>query len=540
MRLPAYSRVLLLVFPAVLFGVEQENCALRGTVLDGLSGRALAGIQVFAHTENSAVPVRRMSNAAGMFCFERLMPGDYGITAKGVGYLDARYGEKRPDGAGLILRLSAEQSQNPLTLKMTPQSVITGKLLDGEGDPIDRGQVKLLRRSWADGKVQPSQVNQTRSDEEGRFRLSQIAPGTYYMSAEAYAEGHPMRRDFLDEKGRPLQEQTVETYYRQSLWFEGATPIALKAGQEIDGLTLTLEKAGVHHLSGTVAPALLRGGAHSVLILDLSGTRRAAADEPIDKDGTFRAVSLPPARYLLIVAPFENSTEIRKEVDLTQGDVDGVVLEPVELLTLDAELRVEGTSAISKRGIVRRLFLFSRGMNRGDTGELDRAGRCKFEGIRPDTYSVAIDPEAPYYVKRILIDGEAQAGTTLDLRNRKAKRFEVILSPRVAAIQGRVSVNGQLHTGVTILLESETDPSESKSQVAGPNGEFGWKSLAPGKYRLYAFEDFDIEAWNDPELRRILAPKAVAVQLGEGQTLTTEVPLISASEFEDVVRKAGL
>lgn len=541
MRLPAYWRVLLLLFPAVLFGVEQEDCALRGTVSDSMSGRALARIQVFARTDASALPVRRISNAAGMFCFENLRPGDYGITTKGAGYLDASYGERRPGGAGLILRLSAGQSQKPLTVKMTPQSVITGKLLDAEGDPIERGRVQLLKRSWADRKVQASQVNQTETDEEGRFRLSQIAPGTYFVSATGRNnECCPMRRDFLDEKGHPFREQTIETYYKESLSFERATPIALKAGQEIDNLTLTLEGTEARHLSGTNAPALLGAGAHSVLIVDQSGTMRVAANELIGKDGSFRADSLAPARYLLAVGPFGNSTEIRKEVDLTQGDADGVVLEPVELLTLNAELRIEGANAISKRRVVDSLVLSSRTTNLFDTGELDAHGKCKFEGIRPDVYSVAIRPQEPYYVKRILIDGEPQAGTTLDLRNRKAKGFEVILSPRVAAVRGRVSVSGQLHTGVTILLEPENDPSESKSQVAGPNGELEWKSLTPGKYRLYAFEDFDSEAWNDPELGRILAPKAIEVQLGEGETLSVKVPLISASEFEDALRKAGL
>ncbi len=541
MRLSAYSRLLLLLLPAVLFGVEQEDCALQGTVRDVISGRALAGIQVFASTDASPVPVRRISNAAGMFCFEHLMPGDYGITAKGAVYLDARYGERRPDGAGLILRLSAGQSQKPLTVKMMPQSVITGKLLDVEGDPIERGQVQLLKRSWADSKVRPSQVDQTRTDEEGRFRLSRIAPGTYFLSAEAWDEGVPMRTDFLDEKGHPFREQTVETYYTESLSFERATPIALRAGQEIDGLTLTLEKTGTRHLSGRIAPALLDGGALSVLILELAQTNvRIAEDQPVEKDGSFRADSLAPARYLLVLAPFGSSTEIRKEVDLTGGDADGVVLEPVELLTLNSHVRVEGANATSKRGIVSRLVLFGSGMNPGATGELDRNGRCTFEGIRPGVYSVAIDSQEPYYVKRMVIDGETQAGTTLDLRNRKAKAFEVILSPRVAAIKGRVSIQGQLNTGVTILLEPESDPSESKSQVAGPNGEFEWKSLAPGKYRLYAFEDFDREAWNDPELGRILAPKAVALQLGEGETLTVEVPLISGAEFEDALRRAGL
>jgi hypothetical protein len=122
--------------------------------VSALSGRVVPKAQVFArmHADETAVPVRRIADNAGRFCLEDLQADDYEISAKRFG-LDASYGQKRPGGSGLVLRIRAGQVLQPVIVKMTPQARISGTLVDSDGVPIDGAVVQLLKRAWMERKV---------------------------------------------------------------------------------------------------------------------------------------------------------------------------------------------------------------------------------------------------------------------------------------------------------------------------------------------------------------------------------------------------
>lgn len=517
-------------------------CAIQGTVVDSLSGRAVPNAQVFVrpHGEETAVPVRRITDGSGRFCFERLEAGDYEVNAKRAGYLNASYGQRRPSGPGLVLRISAEQALPPLTVKMTPEARISGRLVDSGGDPIDGAEIELLRRSWINGKFQPAPAAQVPTDDQGRFRLGQLAPGTYFVSARPGLEFR--RREFLNDKGEPIREREIETYYNGSLSLQDATPVALKAGQEIAGLTLTLQKAGGRHISGRIAIALSEGERAWVQIIeDTEIRRRPVGHVWINKDGRFRVDGLLTSQYLVWGRIFrgDSTVQLEKQVDLRNGDAEGIVLEPVQPVELEVRVRVDGATTISKVPPIQQIYLAGNSMH-GSQGELQPNGTYKFEDVFPGVYEIEIATEGnSYFVKRVLVDGEVQADRKLDVQAGRPKSIEVILSSRVAAIKGQVARNRELTTGTMIILWDELEQSQSRSQVAGPNGEFEFKSLPPGKYRLYAFEDFDSDSWGSPELAVIFASKSVALDLHEGENRQVTLPLISAKEFQDALQRIG-
>ena len=90
-----------------------------------------------------------------------------------------------------------------------------------------------------------------------------------------------------------------------------------------------------------------------------------------------------------------------------------------------------------------------------------------------------------------------------------------------------------------MLLENELEPDLSKDQVAGADGRFHWSSLEPGKYRLYAFEDFDREEWGNPRLAELLASKSLELEIKEGEHRQVVLPLISVAEFQQALEKSA-
>src|SRR5205814_10438543 len=84
-----------------------------------------------------------------------------------------------------------------VVLRMSPQGVITGRVLDEDGDPVPNVGVQLLRYSFTQGKRQLQGWDQVSTNDLGEYRLYGLSPGKFYLSAAAnegmndqYDSGH--------------------------------------------------------------------------------------------------------------------------------------------------------------------------------------------------------------------------------------------------------------------------------------------------------------------------------------------------------------
>jgi uncharacterized protein (DUF2141 family) len=498
--------------------------------------RPLAGTEVFADPqEDSALPVRRLSDSKGDFCFEGLATGDYAIEATCARYLSTNYGAKRAGGAGLVLHIAGEASLSIAPIKMAPQAVISGLVLDEDGDPAPDAKVSLLKSRWTNGKQQPDLVRETVTDDRGRYRFSSLRAGSYSLVADPVREGPGMLTTmFLDEVGQPQRQIEVNTYYKNSLSFTEATPIRLSAGEELTNLSITLAKTESRHASGqacrelsNISPRLL------YLIGELNAGSRLSAPVTINDDGSFLAEGVRPGRYVL-----EGPGVKRQRVDLTGGDVDGLIVECPTPVDLSIMLHTEGGPAKPKCSIPRSLLLEPKERDMAQTAEAEATFENKFKAVVwPGRYQIATAVPS-CFVKRFLVDGVTQSANSFEIGNGTAASIDVLLSSAVASLDGQVSgVRDRLSEGSTLLLEKEREPDLSMEQVAGADGKFQWNSLEPGKYRLYAFEDFDREEWGNPRLAELLASKSLEFQIEEGEHRQVVVPLISVAEFQQAWEK---
>ena len=60
------------------------------------------------------------------------------------------------------------------------------------------------------------------------------------------------------------------------------------------------------------------------------------------------------------------------------------------------------------------------------------------------------------------------------------------------------------------------------------SGQFTFKSVAPGDYRVYAWEDVEYSAWMDPDFMKPLESRGEAVSVTEGGRQAIQVNLIAA------------
>jgi len=59
-------------------------------------------------------------------------------------------------------------------------------------------------------------------------------------------------------------------------------------------------------------------------------------------------------------------------------------------------------------------------------------------------------------------------------------------------------------------------------------GQFSFKSVAPGEYRVYAWEEAEYGAWMDPDFMKPVEGKGEAVSIAEGGRQAVQVNLIPA------------
>jgi hypothetical protein len=307
----------LLVLARAAFG--QQSCVLEGRVVDRTTGQPIAKVQLFAISEQVGPAIRTKTNEHGMFCFAQMAAGSYGLLARRTGYLDAAYQGSRFFGTYPSLKIGPDSRISPVTLEMVPRSILAGRVVDSDGDPIAGAEV---RASGPDGDevVWRNPGNIAHTDVNGVFRFYDLDPGTYHLTAVPPIEARYWA-GYRDGHGQPLQQREIETYYPNSPSADGAAPIVLKAGREITGIAITMLTVRLRHLSGKVVGLPIG----KYLLADIRSPSGAGETRAIQlrEDGTFYQDGLLPGLYTLRVTGAEN-----RIVDLSAHDVDGLLIEP--------------------------------------------------------------------------------------------------------------------------------------------------------------------------------------------------------------------
>ena len=199
----------------------EKRCVVAGHIVNALTGEPVKKVELsLATTRNGGNatapgPANRqgysaMSEADGTFHIEGIEPGSYNLSGNKSGFLHASYGAKKPNQAGTVLSLSPGQQMTDVTLSLYPQAVITGKVVDGDGDPVTSGMVQVIRQNWMRGKLRYMPQGGGSINDLGEYRIANLSPGKYYISVQQ----HPMGQG---EWGKPTRLPANPTSARYAL-----------------------------------------------------------------------------------------------------------------------------------------------------------------------------------------------------------------------------------------------------------------------------------------------------------------------------------
>ena len=513
------------VLLAATSAVAQPDCALRGVVTDQSTGKPVAGVKLILvrQTPQPVPSLLQRSAEQGTFCFETVEPGDYLLETQRAGYLDGTYGE------GLILAVRAGMPVPPVPVKLVRRVVLSGTVLDADGEPFGKAEVHVYRRLSSHENSGQDEVESQETDDRGVFRFFDLKPGTYYLGVTAKARNPSM--PFLDAGGKPRQEGYLESFYSAAARFEDAKPVVLQSGKDVTGLLLTLRKTEFRHIAGKVAEAPV--GANLRL-----RNPEATIGIPVGADGSFYRGGLEPGLYTVELRT-GNLLRGRKEVDLSAGDADGLTIAadqaPTAEFPLPVQFRAEKAGAPYQPSPDMLLVLQKMGTDEARLAQMSADGTFQFTHLTPDLYRLeTVRTLDDFYVKQILLGGEAITGRTVDLRNGSPGGLQIVMARKSAGLTGRLAGEPPvLSRAVTILLID--DRGRITVARADQYSQFRVEHVAPGKYSLYAVEQFDPINWGS-ELAAALQSKSLPVELRDGETKNVTLTLITAQELAAAIR----
>ena len=121
----------------------------------------------------------------GRYTIGDLSAGNYTVTASKNGFVDAIFGQKRPLQQGTPVTVADARRRTNIDLRLTRGGVITGHVVDEDGEALARALVTVQRYSYVGGERQLTPAGGEQTDDRGQYRVFGLPPGDYYVSATA-------------------------------------------------------------------------------------------------------------------------------------------------------------------------------------------------------------------------------------------------------------------------------------------------------------------------------------------------------------------
>lgn len=563
-RILLHAAAGIVVFSAVTFGQQGSPLTTGTGVLTG----------VVMTDEETPVPVRRATvrimdretvsprsagtDDSGRFTFEGLPPGRYTVSVMKPGYVETFHGARRPGrGPGVPVAIT-NATKTEVSLSLVKGGVISGTISGETGLPAPGVAIAAVP---LDGPA--AALVRSETDDRGMYRLFGLAPGRYLVSAVSRlsqasaaargttstpvagmseaelrwaSSGSPTR--LLPPPGRAVSYAPM--FFPGTSDAGAATPVAVRAGQEQSGISMTMGPVGVATVSGRITNAEGQPVSTASAVLYW---RQRQGPSPADALATSGVVTLPratmappnfsitgvwPGEYTLVArssggqrgAPPPNPVAVLwsiQDIIVDGSDQSGLHLQLLPGLQLTGSVRFQGTTPPPALEMF-ELTLRPHGTNiSGVTslrGTIDAEGVMRFPSIPPGRFVATSTIGGRWFLESLIIDGRDIADVPLEVNAVGGSKAGAVLtfSDQPASVEGRlVDDSGAAVTRYAIVLfpaDAALWSAQSRRvRLVQPatDGSFNIAGLPPGAYALAAAEDITAADLDATLLSELLA-----------------------------------
>jgi len=219
---------------ALCLTVSAQTASLSGVVRNA-DGTALGGATI----SDGRATVE--ANADGTFTFSGLGPGDVTVTVTGAG-------DANPVQFSKSFTLLPGQYITGVELVVPSWGSISGHVLDAGGNPMRGIGLELLGREYRGGVLQYAPRGTTVTDEHGAYKFPQASPAmSWIVSVTPRIRLSPT----LPTGGRRPTAPPV-TYYPGTTDIEGALPMVLRPGEQVEGIDIKVTQSPTYCIGGAI------------------------------------------------------------------------------------------------------------------------------------------------------------------------------------------------------------------------------------------------------------------------------------------------
>ena len=471
---------------------------IRGRVWT-VEGTPVAAATVGA--SNKAGGWNELTDAEGRFEFDGLPPGTFIVAALKPGFRPAIVPDDRSFAR---VTIGSGQDTADLDLTLVRNGLISGTITDEYGDPLQNARVRVTTMAGANAGSQVAGMPPVSTDDRGRFRVADVTPGSYLVSAWA-----------IDQLAGGV-EAYVPVYYPGTRQRPFALPIDVAAGAHVD-IAIALTPTLVGRISGTALTSTDSIAMGSVFLAATDDTANVAdvRTAAVGPSGEFVFTGVPPGGYVIELATTAVGAgrELASDSITVTGGDHPVVLRTRPAASMTGRLRLEGAAgrSLADYSIAARRLVGS--VSRSD-GAHTYSG--PFTDGTPFTVAELWGPtrlqfttrDDTWYMKSIKINGVEAVDDPFDfgVDGQAFSDVEVVFSAEAASIAGRaMDERGTPAAGVAIMVFA-VDPARwfagsrwIKTARAGADGAFVLKGLPPGEYYAAALDGLDRAAAQAPE-----------------------------------------
>jgi hypothetical protein len=536
------------VAPALIQGV-----AVRAGTTEPLSKSVIE----LRAAEGNTEPYTATTTSDGKFAFRDVSPGKYRLTATRPGYVQLEYRQ--------AITVVAGQKIPDIRFEMTQAGTIYGHVADRNGQPVVSATVQAWKLTYPDGQKQLKAVHTAITNDLGEYRLFWLPPGSYFVSAmPSRLDGHGSnltsgadpKNDRLKPFGiggigqgdgvptmsvqgysplRPSDGAYVLTYFSGSTDPSMASPIRVLPGTEFGSADLTINPVLKRHVRGVIMNGPTRqpnpmAQLRKVRVSAMSLCATASVDpdncswEVVDYDkGTFD-VEATPGTYLLF-AIFNNLTA-QQTIEVKEVDLENVVLTLRPAITLPGRVTppVAGVELKATPGPP-----LPEKWPMDGTSSID--GRFSIPGITPGDYAIHVTGLQGTYLKSIRLGNMDIMNDGLHLSEKPGELLEVTLGTNPGRIEGRaLNLQGLPAVDATVTLSPDAALGRRadlyRTTQADAQGHYQFQDVAPGDYKLFAWEEIEPGAWLDRDFMRTYDDRGKPVRIGEGNQQTVDATVI--------------
>ena len=513
---------------------------IDGIVVDTITGapvrRAVVQLRLSGGGQAILPSVENADYAAvtgpdGAFHFDQLPPGVYSLSYSRSGYLQPR---SSSGYSPRTVRASAGQALKGLRYGLIPQAIVSGRVVDDEGDPVEGVQVSLLAFRYSAGVRRLDRLNEAgATNDRGEYRIAHVPAGKYILQASL--DRLPPGSAVLAAPrtpGAPLVS-FASTFYPGAGDPGQAMRVELHAGQELPGIDIQLQRTTVVRVSGRViGPDGAPVPRASLMLISAQSHMPTGFGAPADDAGGFTLNNVRSGSYILSAVSGKTSISVPLEVGST--DIAGFTAQASPTLSVHGSVALEDAARNFNLTSVNVQLRFA------DSGTPAAAVRAEADGsfnlanLPPGRYVASVFCGTPgAYVQSISAGGEELLGHDFDL-SAASSGLRIALRTDSATLNGTVEspdgTNGseagqgnRQGRPAVILIPADARQrgvdAIASAPVSSKHG-FEVRGLRPGDYLAFAFDDVDESQLQDPEFLTSLEPLGTRIQLSPGATRT--------------------